>query len=424
MFTIETTPQLRLSTLTNGVRVVTQKIQGMQSAAIGIRIDSSTRNEEPDCGGASHFIEHLLFKGTPTRSADDITDEFNSIGARANAYTSQEEVFYYGVSLASVIPATFDILADMFMNSVLPENEVEKERAVVLQEILMNQDTPSRFIYNQFHQGFWRRHPLGSPILGTAEVISTIPRDRLMEYKHAHYLANATIVSVAGNVEHDLVVEQAERLLGSLPSGNLSVKKPEDGWKISVAENAHYQRGMEQTLFYMGYPLPPAGNEHRHKLAVFNQILGSGMNSRLFREVRERRSLAYTVYSMMSSYTDSAGLMIYAGTSADRAQEAVDVCHAEVVRFCNERVTDDVLAAAKEQIRCARLMALDDCETQVRRISNTTSLLGAPEPVEKSLEAIAAVNAEEVREVAQMLFAGVVPRVESVGPGEGPGLPR
>lgn len=420
----DTTPQVRMTTISNGVRVVTQQIPGMQSAAIGIRIDSSTRNEPAECGGASHFIEHLLFKGTPTRSADALTDEFNGIGARANAYTSQEEVFYYAVSLASVIPATFDILADMFVNSTLPEKEVEKERSVVLQEILMNQDTPSRFIYNQFHQGFWKRHPLGSPILGTAETVGAIPRNRLMEYKLSNYIANGTIVSVAGNVEHDRIVDQAERVLRELPVGTLPSKKAEPDWRLAVAENAHYQRPMEQTLFYMGYPLPPAGNEHRHKLAVFNQVLGSGMNSRLFREVRERRSLAYTVYSMMSSYTDSAALMIHAGTSAERAQEAVDVCHVEVMRFCEEKVSEEVLAAAKEQIRSARLMALDDCETQVRRISNTTSLLGAPEPVGTSLEAVAAVTAEEVRDMAGLLFAGVVPRVESVGTGAGPGLPR
>jgi len=245
-----------------------------------------------------------------------------------------------------------------------------------------------------------------------------------MEYKLSNYLANATIVSVAGNVEHDRIVDQAERLFRGLPIGTLAVNKPGPGWKLGIAENVHYHRPMEQTLFYMGYPLPPAGNEHRHELAVFNQILGSGMNSRLFREVRERRSLAYTVYSMMSSYSDSAGLMIYAGTSAERAQEAIDVCHGEVMRFCEEKVSAEVLEAAKEQIRCARLMAIDDCETQVRRISNTTSLLGAPEPIGLSLEAIAAVSAEDVRAMAQTLLSNRVPRVDSVGPGDGPGLPR
>jgi predicted Zn-dependent peptidase len=417
-------PEVKMTTISNGVRVVTQKVPNMQSAAIGIRIDNSTRNEEPECGGASHFIEHLMFKGTPTRTADQIMDDFNALGARANAYTSQEEVFYYAISLASIIPPTFDILADMFLNATFPAEEVEKERGVVLQEISMNQDTPSRFIYNQFHQGFWKGHPIGSPILGTAEVISSIPRDRLMEYKHSHYLANGTIVSAAGNVEHDRIVDQADKLLRALPVGDLSVAKPHPGWKLSLAERAHYQRPMEQTLFYMGYPIPPAGNEHRHELAVFNQILGSGMNSRLFREVRERRSLAYTVYSMMSSYSDSAGLMIYAGTSAERAQEAVDVSHAEVMRFCQETVTDDVLDAAKEQIRCSRLMALDDCETQVRRISNNTSLLGAPEPIAVSLASIAAVTAKDIRSMAEALFSNQVPRVESVGPGDGPGLPR
>lgn len=420
----EIMPDVHLTTVSNGVRVVTQKVPNMQSAAIGIRIDSSTRNEKSDCGGASHFIEHLLFKGTPTRTADGIMDEFDRIGARANAYTSQEEVFYYAIALASVIPPTLEILADMFLNATFPAEEVEKERGVVLQEISMNQDTPSRFIYNQFHEGFWKGHPIGLPILGAAETISSISRERLMEHKHANYLAEATIVSAAGNVEHDRIADQVDLLLRGLPAGSVQVKKPEPGWKISVAQHAHHPRPMEQTLFYMGYPIPPAGNEHRHELAVFNQILGSGMSSRLFREVRERRSLAYTVYSMMSSYSDSAGLMIYAGTSSERAQEAVDVCHAEVLRFCEETVSDELLNAAKEQIRCGRLMALDDCETQVRRISNTTSLLGAPEPIALSLESIAAVNADDIRAMARELFANMVPHIASVGPGDGPGLPR
>ena len=420
----ETMPDLHLTTTSNGVRVVTQKIPNMQGAAIGIRIDSSTRNEDADRAGASHFVEHLLFKGTPSRTADQVMDDFNSLGARANAYTSQEEVFYYAISLASVIPATFDILADLFVNASFPAQEVEKERGVVLQEILMNQDTPSRFIYNQFHQGFWKGHPLGLPILGTAESIGSMPRDRLLDHKLANYLANKTIVSVAGNVEHERIVDQVERLLGDMPKGSLPARTPAPGWKLSIAESSHNPRPMEQTLFYMGYPIPPAGNEHRHQLAVFNQILGGGMNSRLFREVRERRSLAYTVYSMMSSYSDSAGLMIYAGTSSERAQEAIDVCHGEVMRFCEELVSDEVLDAAKEQIRCSRLMALDDCETQLRRISNTTSLLGAPEPIALSLQAIAAVSAPDIRAMAQALFCDVKPRVESVGPGDGPGLPR
>jgi predicted Zn-dependent peptidase len=417
-------PDVHLTTLSNGVRVVTQKMPNMQGAAIGIRIDSSTRNENPEVAGASHFIEHLLFKGTPKRTADQIMDDFNRMGSRANAYTSQEEVFYYAISLASVIPPTFEILADMFLNATFPPVEVEKERGVVLQEISMNQDTPTRFIYNQFHQGFWKGHPLGTPILGTTESISSISRDRLMGHKAANYLGSATIVSVAGDVEHDQIVEQAERLLRDLPTGSPQVAQADPQWKPAVSERSHFQKQLEQTLYYMGYPIPPAGNEHRHELAVFNQILGSGMNSRLFREVRERRSLAYTVYSMMSSYSDSAGLMIHAGTSSERAQEAVDVCHQEVLRFCEETVSHEVLESAKEQIRCNRLMALDDVETQVRRISNTTSLLGAPEPIAVSLAGVAAVTAEDIRTMAQSLFSNVVPRVESVGPGEGPGLPK
>jgi predicted Zn-dependent peptidase len=413
-----------MTTLDNGIRVVTQSIGGMQSAAIGIRIDSSTRNEPADMGGASHFIEHLLFKGTERRSADRIMEEFDALGAGANAYTSQEEVFYYATCLASAIPATFDILADLFVNSILPPMEVEKERDVVLQEISMVQDNPGRYVYQRFHQGFWKAHPIGMSVLGTTESISSVGRDHLMGHKLSQYVAGATIVSAAGNVEHERIVELAQRLLCGLPNGTVPLIASEPGWQPGIAMHAHNQRPMEQTQFYMGYPIPPAGNEHRHTLAVFNQILGGGMSSRLFREVRERRGLAYAVYSTMVSYTDTAGLLLFAGTGPERAQEAIDVCHGEVLRFCSEMVSEETLDSAKEQLRCKRLMSLDDCETQVRRISNSVSILGAPEPIGDVLGGIAAVSAEDVRSLAQSLFGEVTPRVESVGPGDGPGLPR
>jgi len=413
-------PIPRMTTLSNGIRVVTQNVGAMQSAAIGIRIDSSTRNEPTDLGGASHFIEHLLFKGTERRSADRILEDFDALGAKGNAYTSQEEVFYYATSLASAIPATFEILADLFVNSVLPPEEVEKERGVVLQEISMNQDNPGRFVYNRFHRSFWQGHPLGAPVLGTPESIRSVHRDRLLEHKRSHYLSGATIVSAAGNVEHDQIVELSEDLLSGLPSGTPHSSASPKGWRPAIAEYAHHQRPMEQTQFYMGYPLPPAGNVHRNCLAVFNQILGCGMSSRLFREVRERRSLAYSVNSNMASYTDSGGLLIFAGTRPERAREAIDVCHAEVMRFCNETISDEQMESAKQQIRSKRLMALDDCELQVRRISNNTSILGEPEPLGPSLEAFAAITAEDIRSMAQELFSSVEPRVESVGPGDGP----
>lgn len=417
-------PDTQMTTLANGIRVVTQKVAAIQSAAIGIRIDSSTRNEPADLGGASHFIEHLLFKGTVKRTADRIMEGFDALGARANAYTSQEEVFYHATSLASALPDTFEILADLYVNSVLPVEEVEKERGVVLQEISMNHDNPGRFVYHQFHKGFWKSHPLGLPILGTTDSIRSIERDRLMEHKLSNYVANATIVSAAGNVEHAQIVDLVERFLCLLPDGKPAKIVPESGWRPSVAERAHYQRTMEQTQFYMGYPIPPAGCSHRFNLAVFNQILGSGMSSRLFREVRERRSLAYSVYSSMSSYSDSGAVIIFAGTDPARAQEAVDVCHAELMRFCGETVAEDTLNSAKQQIRSKLLMSLDDCDVQVRRLSNTTSVLGAPEPIALSLEGIAAVSSSDLRAMAEELFANASPRIESVGAGDGPGLPQ
>ena len=409
-------PSPRMTVLPNGLKVVTQSVPMMQSATIGIRIDSSTRNEAPAMGGASHFIEHLLFKGTEKRSADQIMEAFDALGAASNAYTSQEEVFYYASSLTTAIPDTFEILADMYVNSTLPDVEVEKERGVVLQEIAMNRDNPGRFVYHNFHAGFWNGHPLGSPVLGTNETVSAMSRNDLFAYKRANYLANATIVSAAGNVDHEQIVALSATLLDSLATGDLAANRPPEGWQAAVAQRVHHQRPMEQIQFYMGYPIPPATSGYRSCLAVMNQILGSGMSSRLFRQVRERRSLAYSVYSATSSYTDSGALLVFAGTAPERASEAADVCHEEVMRFCREIVAEDTLASAKQQIRSKRLMALDDCEIQARRISNATSLFGEPEPIARSLEDIDAVSAEDIIEMARELFDGVTPRIESVGP--------
>lgn len=411
-------PQPLMTTLANGIRVVTQNVSAMQSTAIGIRVNSSTRNEPAELGGASHFIEHLLFKGTEQRSADRIMEEFDALGASANAYTSQEEVFYYASALASAIPATFAVLADLYVNSVFPDAEVEKERGVVLQEIAMNQDNPSRYVYHRFHCGFWQGHPLGSPVLGTPASISAIQRDQLLVHKRQQYCAAATVVSAAGNVDHNAIVALCEQHLNQLPGGTISSFSAVAEWCPAVAQHVHHQRPMEQTQFYMGYPLPPAGSPQRNSLAVFNQILGCGMSSRLFREVRERRSLAYSVYSNMASYSDSGCLLIFAGTKPERVKEALDVCHGEVQRFCTELVSEEVLASAKQQIRSKRLMALDDCEIQVRRLSNTTTILGEPEALAPALAGIAAVTAEEIRSMAQQLFANTEPRIESVGPGE------
>lgn len=416
-------PIPRMTTLANGIRVVTQHVDAMQSAAIGIRVNSSTRNEPAGMGGASHFIEHLMFKGTERRSADRIMEEFDALGAKANAYTSQEEVLYYATSLASAIPDAFDVLADLYVNSVLPPDEVDKERGVVLQEISMNYDNPGRFVYHQFHSGFWNGHPLGAPVLGTPNSISAIHRDSLMLHKLKNYTSNATIVSAAGNINHDDIVSLCKRHLENLPAGTPASTPASQSWSPATSEHKHHQRPMEQTQFYMGYSIPPAGSTHRNSLAVLNQILGSGMSSRLFREVRERRSLAYSVYSNMASYTDSGCLLIFAGTKPERAQEAIDVCHGEVLRFSTELVSDEVLESAKQQIRSKRLMALDDCEIQVRRISNTTTILGEPEPIGPSLDAIAAVTAADVQKMAQELFSTTFPRIESVGQGEWSGLP-
>jgi predicted Zn-dependent peptidase len=411
------TPKVHQAELANGIRVITQPTPGLQGAAIAIHVLSGSRDEDPRIGGASHFIEHLLFKGTEKRSSYQITNELDAIGASPNACTSQEGVTYYLKSLNSDLPQAFDVLSDMFLNSSFPEKEIDMERGVVLEEIKRAEDNPDRFLHNRFAAGFWEDHPLGRPVLGTPEVISAITREQLMQHMRQRYVPKSTVVAAAGNIEHDAIVALVEGYLGATEAREPAPAAPPAAQgRYGLATARHNLREMQQVQFYLGYPSLKPTDPRYWSMQVLRLVLGGGMSSRLFREVREERGLAYSVGAYMLEYRDRPGFVVVAGCNSSRAQEAIEVCHGEVLKLSREKLTGQTLSDAKRQARGKLLLSLDDPCDWLIPMAREVGYFGRGRCIAEDLAQLEAVTPESIIAIADELFTGTSPRLESIGP--------
>ena len=411
------TPELHHSTLSNGIHVLSQPTPGHQGASIAIHLASGSRDEDLAIGGASHFIEHLLFKGTEKRTAHQITSEFDAIGVDPNAGTGHESVNYHLTVLREYLPQAFEILSDMFLNSTFPEKDIETERNVILEEITRADDDHAHFLANQFSSGFWGEHPLGRPVIGYQDTILNISREELMTHFRRQYQPSRTIVSAAGNVDHAELVALSEELLGGFAApGCVQPTKTSVPNSTFTASARHNLRDMQQVQLYLGYPALLSSDERYWAFQILNNVLGCGMGSRLFREVREVRGLAYSVGSAVRGYSDSAALIVYAGCDVAHAQETVDICHREVNKLIHERLTPAFLGEAKRQARGRHLLGLDDSCSQAAGIAHEFAQLGRARSVAEYLACIEAATPKVIQEIAEELFCRTLPRLESIGP--------
>ena len=412
-----TIPKVQQTELPNGIRVITQATPGLQGAAIAIHVLSGSRDEDPRIGGASHFIEHLLFKGTETRSSYQITTELDAIGAQPNACTSQEGVTYYVKALSSDLPQAFDVLSDMFLNSSFPEKEIDTERGVVLEEIKRAEDNPDRYLHNRFAAGFWADHPLGRPVLGTPEVIRTISREQLMQHMRQRYVPESTVVAAAGKIDHNDILALVGGYLGATrarEAAPAAVPTPPGEYGVGCAR--HNPREMQQVQFYLGYPSLLPTDPRYWSMQVLRLVLGGGMSSRLFREVREERGLAYSVGAYLLEYSDRPGFVVVAGCNSGRAQEAIEVCHGEVLKLSREKLTLQTLDDAKRQARGKLLLSLDDPSDWLIPMAKEVGYFGKGRSISEDLAQLEAVTPDSVIAIAQELFTGSLPRLESIGP--------
>jgi len=387
--------------LPNGIRVITQRIPHAYSATIGFWVTGGSRQELPEYNGVSHFIEHLLFKGTARRTAFEIAREIDSIGGFMNAFTGREFVCYYAKVLVDFMPQAVDLLADIFFNSRFPEEEIESERKVILQEIKMLEDNPDDYLHDIFHRHFWDGHPLGMPIIGSAESVEKMSRGFLTGYRDDTYRAGDIIITAAGLVEHEELVAMLATLCADVRTGSIHpVTRP----PVYRKRCEKIDRDLEQLLFCFGTKGMAQNDPARHAALLLNTIIGGSMSSRLFQEVREKEGLAYSIYSYMASHSDTGALVISSGTTVDKFPQVMDIIIRELKRLKREPPTEEELAAARAQLKGNILLSLESSDNIMSKLAKNEIYLGGYQPVEQVIAAFSAVSRESILALCNELF--------------------
>jgi predicted Zn-dependent peptidase len=390
------------TTLPNGIRVVTEAIPTSDSVSMGIWIATGSRDEGPAERGLSHFLEHLLFKGTEKRSAFDISRDIESVGGTINAFTGKEYTCYHAKVLTRDTPLAVDILADIVAHSVFDPQEIERERMVVVQEIKMVEDTPDDYIHDLFHRSFWGEHPLGYPITGLMETVLSFQREQITSFVQGRYTPDRMIVAAAGDLDHQQFVDLVEAQLGGLQ------ERPSP----SSREGAHgcrsrlhvASRDLEQVHFCLGTVGIPYSHRLRFAGYTLNTMLGGNMSSRLFQEVREKRGLTYSIYSFLSTYMDAGLFGVYAGTTKDELQEVIDLILKELRALRAGEIRAEDLSAAKEYLRGSMILSLEGSDGRMSRLAKDEICFGRHIPLEEVLGELAGVSKDSITEVVHEML--------------------
>jgi len=387
--------------LANGIRVISQRIPHSCSVTIGIWVVGGSRQEQACFGGVSHFIEHLLFKGTGRRSSIEIAREIDSMGGFMNAFTGREFVCYYVKVLADFFPKALDLLTDIFLNSRFPEEEIENERKVILQEIRMLEDNPDDQLQDLFHRNIWGDHPLGMPIIGSAESVQSMSRDFLAAYKKDNYRSGDIVISAAGLLEHGHLVDLLAPYFDGLPEGSSRTHAP---LPLFTKKQSNVERELEQLLFSLGTKGIPQNHPGRYDALMLNTILGGSMSSRLFQEVREKEGLAYSIYSYLESHSDTGAFVVSGGTTAGKFAKVMEIVLRELQRLKSEPLTEELLASAREQLKGNILLSLESSDNVMSKLAKNEIYLGGYQSVEQVLAGFSAVTGETVQDLCIELF--------------------
>jgi predicted Zn-dependent peptidase len=402
----------RKTTLENGIRILTEKVPYLHSVSLGIWVRSGSRFESPQLNGISHFIEHMLFKGTHRRTALEIAREIDSVGGVINAFTSKELTSFYCKVLKENLELAADLLTDIYLNASFPEEEIEREKQVVCQEIYQLEDSPEDLVHEILGTRFWQDDPLGQPILGTIPTITRMDRDTVAQFKLKNYTCEETVICAAGNVDHDHFLDLVDKQMAALPKGST----PAAAAPRRVGPSSHVvTKDLEQVHVCIGTEGPRAADEGRHAGYIINTILGSGMSSRLFQEIREKRGLAYSVYSFLSSFSDTGMFGIYAACDPARLEELLHVIGKETLGLTSSLTAEDI-RTAKNQIKGNVILAMESSEARMNRLAKGEYFFGrymSLEEIVGSLEAVTLAQAAET--AAEMLNAGAF-TVIALGP--------
>ncbi|MEV6652758.1 pitrilysin family protein [Streptomyces sp. NPDC051219] len=411
---------VRRTTLPGGLRIVTETLPTVRSATFGIWAHVGSRDETPSLNGATHYLEHLLFKGTRERSALDISAAIDAVGGEMNAFTAKEYTCYYARVLDTDLPLAIDVVCDMLTGSLILEEDVDAERGVILEEIAMTEDDPGDCVHDLFAHTMLGDTPLGRPVLGTVDTVNVLNADRIRRFYKKHYDPTHLVVAAAGNVDHATVVRQVRAAFekaGALSRTDATPRTPREGTRaIRTAGRVDLlNRKTEQAHVVLGMPGLARTDDRRWALGVLNTALGGGMSSRLFQEVREKRGLAYSVYSYTSGFADCGLFGVYAGCRPSQVHDVLKICRDELDRVASDGLSDEEMDRAVGQLSGSTVLGLEDTGALMNRIGKSELCWGEQMSVDDMLARIAAVTPEEVTAVAQDVL-GRQPSLSVIGP--------
>jgi predicted Zn-dependent peptidase len=394
---------VRRSVLPGGLRVVTEQVPGMRSAAFGIWVAVGSRDERPSISGASHFLEHLLFKGTRRRDALEISSVMDAVGGEMNAFTAKEYTCYYARVLDEDLPLAVDVVSDLVLSSVVTADDVEVERGVILEEIAMHDDEPGDAVHDALASALWGDSPLGRPVIGTVDSISALSRSAIAGFYRRRYDLPHMVVAAAGSVEHDALVGLVEQAFGERLAGDAvpAPLRPGGPPPRAAARLSVQERATEQAHVVLGTTALRRDDPRRFALSVLSGALGGGMSSRLFQTVREERGLAYSVYSYTDSHADTGLFGVYAGCSPSRVGEVLDLVRAELAAVAEHGVTDEEVRRAQGGLRGGLVLGLEDSGARMSRLGKSELVHAEVLSPEQVLDRIGAVTPDDVREVAR-----------------------
>jgi predicted Zn-dependent peptidase len=388
--------------LPNGLILLTERMEYMRSVAMGVWIKSGSRCEAAETNGISHFVEHMLFKGTRSRTAQHIAREMDSIGGNLDAFTGKETICFNVKSLAEHVPIALDVLADLVLNPVFDLPDIERERGVILEEIKIDEDNPDVLVHELFTQALWKDHPLGWPILGTSATVAALNQRSLVDYHIDRFHGGNMIFAAAGNLDHDSFAAALTDKFSTLAGGATLHELPAPKSEARIVQRN--KKSLEQVQICLGLPAPPITDDNRYATLILNTVLGGGMSSRLFQTIREERGMAYSIYSDLSPYRDTGTLCVYAGTSAGKALEVVDLILDEFRKLKQEPLSVEELTRAKDQVKGNILMGLESSNARMANLARQEMYFHEFITVDEIIARINDVAADHVQTMAQRLF--------------------
>ncbi|MDF0607892.1 insulinase family protein [Wolbachia endosymbiont of Onchocerca gibsoni] len=391
----------RVTRLDNGLRIITEQVYNVDPIAFNIRVDVGSRAESANQNGISHFLEHMAFKGTKTRTAFEIAKAFDDIGGVLNASTGRESTNYYAKILKKDIKTGINILIDILMNSTFPEDELKREKNVVIQEIFQTNDSPSDIIFDRYFEVAYKNQPFGRPILGTQDTVKSFSREDLNNYINEHYFSRNILFAAAGNIEHEEVVQSIKDFLSKT---HLKDLKKRQNASYTGGEYLEYRK-LDQVYLIIGFPSVSYHDDRYHTFQIFDSILGSGMSSRLFQEVREKQGLAYSVYSFNSSYTDTGMLSIFAGTDSSNLSKFLKSITMELKKLSTSDLKEEEVNRAKERVKSQILMSRESVSSRVEALSHYYGTFNKYISKNELIEKINAVTTTDVKEAAKELLS-------------------